>query len=217
MLEALARHDLAALRERVRSGAAELGLTLGPGRPCPVDPVPRVIEAAEWERLRAGLGQRTRALNEFLLDVYGAQRIFEAGVVPRRLLETSAGYEPRLRGLLDPSLPPATVAGLDLVRDADGEVRVLEDNLRMPSGAAYSLALRELVEPALGAEVRPLGPRRVRPRAGGGAAGRRARRGRGPGAGARHRRAAERDLVRAPPPRPRTGDPGRHPGRAGPP
>ncbi len=106
------------LRERVQSDAEEIGLTFGPGRPIAVDPVPRLIEAVEWEALEAGLAQRARALNAFLADAYGEQRIFAEGIVPRRLLETSAGYEPLMRGLLDLELPPATVAGLDLVRDA---------------------------------------------------------------------------------------------------
>jgi uncharacterized circularly permuted ATP-grasp superfamily protein len=155
VLDALAQHDLGSLRERVRSDAAAVGLNFGPGRPVAVDPVPRVIDAAEWERLEAGLGQRARALNAFLADAYGDQRIFAEGVVPRRLLETSAGYEPRMRGLLDPELPAATVAGLDLVRDPAGEMRVLEDNLRMPSGSAYAAALREIVAAAIGQAPRP--------------------------------------------------------------
>jgi uncharacterized circularly permuted ATP-grasp superfamily protein len=159
LLDALARHDLAVLRERVQTSAAAAGLTFGEGRAIPVDPVPRLIEAAEWKGLEAGLRQRTRALNAFLADVYGAQRIFDAGLVPRRLLATSPGYEPRMRGRLDPAVPAAAVAGLDLVRDGEGELRVLEDNLRMPSGSAYALAVREAVAPALGEgpAARPLG------------------------------------------------------------
>ena len=159
VLDALARQNLVVLRERVRSNAAALGLGFGPGRAIAVDPVPRLIEAREWEPLEAGLAQRARALNAFLADVYGDQRIFEAGLVPRRLLETSLGYEPRMRGLLDPDLPTATVAGLDLVRDGEGELRVLEDNLRMPSGATYALAVREAVAPELdlATEPAPLG------------------------------------------------------------
>jgi uncharacterized circularly permuted ATP-grasp superfamily protein len=155
VLDVLARHDLAVLRERVQSFAASLGLDFGPGRPIAVDPVPRLIAALEWEALEAGLVQRTRALNAFLADVYGAQRIFDAGVVPRRLLETSSGYEPRMQGLLDPEVPAATVAGLDLIRGDDGVLLVLEDNLRMPSGSSYALAVREAVEPALGATLAP--------------------------------------------------------------
>jgi uncharacterized circularly permuted ATP-grasp superfamily protein len=150
VMDALARQDLVELRERVRSNVERIGLSFGPGAPMTVDPVPRVIDAAEWEALEAGLLQRARALNAFVLDAYGDQRIFADGVVPRRLLETSQGYEPRMRGLLDPAVPPATVAGMDLSRDAAGELLVLEDNLRMPSGATYALAVREAVGPELG-------------------------------------------------------------------
>ena len=155
VFDALARQDLVVLRERVRSNAAGLGLDFGPGRPIAVDPVPRLLDAGEWGTLEAGLVQRARSLNAFLADAYGEQRIIAAGIVPRRLLETASGYEPRMRGLLDPGLPAATVAGLDLVRDASGEMLVLEDNLRMPSGATYSLAVREAVAPELGTAARP--------------------------------------------------------------
>jgi uncharacterized circularly permuted ATP-grasp superfamily protein len=155
LLDALARHDLTLLRERVHENVAALGLDFGRGKPLEVDPVPRLLGAAEWEALEVGLRQRARALNAFLLDAYGGQRIFDAGVVPRRLLETSSGYEPRMRGLLDPDLPPATVAGFDLIRNADGELLVLEDNLRMPSGSRYAIAVREAVEPVLEAPLRP--------------------------------------------------------------
>jgi uncharacterized circularly permuted ATP-grasp superfamily protein len=155
VLDTLARHDLSALRERVQASAGALGLDFGAGQPLTVDPVPRLIGAEEWAGLEVGLAQRITALNAFLLDAYGGQRIFDAGVVPRRLLESSCGYEPRMQGLLDPGVPPATVAGLDLVRGADGALLVLEDNLRMPSGASYAVAVREAVEPALGASLRP--------------------------------------------------------------
>jgi len=152
---ALAQQDLVALRERVRSNVAAAGLQFGPNREIPVDPVPRLIEAAEWEALEPGLLQRARALNAFVADAYGAQRIFDAGVVPRRLLETSDGYEPVMQGLLDAGPPPATVAGLDLVRDEQGSFRVLEDNLRMPSGACYALAVREVVAPEIPTKAQP--------------------------------------------------------------
>src|SRR6201999_1387819 len=154
VVDALARHDLVELRERVRSNVDRIGLSFGPGAPLTVDPVPRVIDAAEWEGLEAGLLQRARALNAFLLDAYPDQRIFEEGIVPRRLLETSQGYEPRMRGLLDPAVPPATVAGMDLIRDARGELLVLEDNLRMPSGATYAIAVREAVGPEYDPETK---------------------------------------------------------------
>jgi uncharacterized circularly permuted ATP-grasp superfamily protein len=157
LLGELARRDLGELQERIEAKVAGSGLTFGEGRPIPIDPVPRLIGREEWESLEAGLVQRARALNAFIADAYGPQRIFDAGVVPRSLLETSEGYAPTMAGLLDSGAPPATVAGLDLVRGGDGELRVLEDNLRMPSGACYSLAIREILEPELDVPARPLG------------------------------------------------------------
>lgn len=71
VLDALARQDLVVLRERVRSNAASLGLSFGPGQAMVVDPVPRVIDSAEWKPLEAGLLQRAKALNTFLADTYG--------------------------------------------------------------------------------------------------------------------------------------------------
>ncbi|HEX6153383.1 MAG TPA: circularly permuted type 2 ATP-grasp protein [Solirubrobacterales bacterium] len=155
LLEELAGHDLKRLRERVEAKVVHSGLTFGEGEPIAVDPIPRLIEAAEWERVRTGLLQRAQALNAFVADAYGPQRIFDAGVVPRRLIETSSGYSPAMRGLLDSGAPPATVAGMDLVRGRDGELRVLEDNLRMPSGVCYAMGVREAVAPELGGTVRP--------------------------------------------------------------
>jgi len=155
LLGALAQQDLHSLRERVRSNVAAAGLSFGPEREIPVDPVPRLIEATEWAALEPGLLQRARALNAFIADAYGPQRIFDAGVVPRRLLETSDGYEPVMHGLLETGGPPATVAGLDLVRDEEGRFRVLEDNLRMPSGACYAFAVREVVAPEIEAGLVP--------------------------------------------------------------
>jgi uncharacterized circularly permuted ATP-grasp superfamily protein len=157
LLEELERRDLKKLRERIEAKVAGSGLTFGGGEPIAVDPVPRLIDAAEWESLQAGLLQRTGALNAFVADAYGPQRIFDAGVVPRRLLETSSGYSPSMQGLLDSEAPPATVAGLDLVRDKSGKLRVLEDNLRMPSGACYALGVREVVGPELEETGRPRG------------------------------------------------------------
>jgi uncharacterized circularly permuted ATP-grasp superfamily protein len=91
LVEALAEQELGELRAQVGSRVAESGLTFGPGEPIAVDPVPRLIEKGEWEALEPGLLQRARALNAFVADAYGPQRIFDADVVPRRLLETSDG------------------------------------------------------------------------------------------------------------------------------
>jgi len=155
LLEELAQQGPAELHQRVEAKVVGGGLTFGEGRPIPIDPVPRLIAVEEWEKLEVGLLQRARALNAFIADAYGPQRIFDAGVVPRRLLETSSGYEPAMEGLLDSEVPAAMVAGLDLVRNQKGELQVLEDNLRMPSGACYSLAIREIVVSELEGGVQP--------------------------------------------------------------
>ena len=108
-----------------------------------VDPVPRVISAADWEPVKRGLAQRVRALNAFVADVYGERRIVAEGVVPPALIETADYHEPALRGFTPSSGVWIGVAGLDLVRDADGEWLVLEDNVRTPSGFAYLHATRQ--------------------------------------------------------------------------
>ena len=108
-----------------------------------VDPIPRIIPAADWEPVAAGLAQRVRALNAFAGDVYAEQRIVAAGVVPRRVIETADHYEPTMAGVRPPGDVWVGIAGLDMVRDADGTWLVLEDNVRTPSGLAYWAAARE--------------------------------------------------------------------------
>jgi uncharacterized circularly permuted ATP-grasp superfamily protein len=107
-----------------------------------VDPVPRVIPAVEWEPVKRGLAQRVRALNAFVADAYGERRIVAEGVVPPEVIDSADYYEPALRGLRPPGNVWIGVAGLDLVRDQDGEWLVLEDNVRTPSGFAYLHATR---------------------------------------------------------------------------
>ena len=127
---------------RVRESVRAEGMTFGE-RPFDLDPVPRVITAAEWDALEAGLVQRARALEAFVDDVYGDQRIVRAGVVPARVIETCSFYEPALRGAPVPGRRLA-ICGFDVVRDGSGELMVLEDNVRTPSGIAYALAAREI-------------------------------------------------------------------------
>ena len=110
-------------------------MTFGAGSarsPFRVDPVPRVIDRGEWTATSAGLMQRARALAAFLGDVYGERRIVAAGLIPERVIESSAYYEPDACGLQ--VRPDGFLAGLDLVRGDDGELKVLEDNTRTPSG-----------------------------------------------------------------------------------
>ena len=113
------------------------------------DPVPRVFDRAEWDRLERGLAQRVRALNAFIADAYGPRRMVAAGRLPARAIEGADHFEPAMCGVVAPGVPHAVVAGLDLVRDASGEMLVLEDNLRTPSGLAYCAAARAVVDAAL--------------------------------------------------------------------
>ncbi len=112
----------------------------------PFDLIPRVITAGDWERLEAGLVQRMRALNAFLADVYGEQRILAEGVVPRDLVESASGFVPSMRGIRPPGGIHVHVAGIDLLRQPDGEFLVLEDNARVPSGVSYVLENRHVMK-----------------------------------------------------------------------
>jgi uncharacterized circularly permuted ATP-grasp superfamily protein len=104
--------------------------------------IPRLISATDWSHLRKGLEQRVRALGLFLDDVYGGQRILEAGRIPRELVLGAGHYLPLLRGLRPPGGVRIHIAGIDLIRDPAGTFRVLEDNLRTPSGVSYVLENR---------------------------------------------------------------------------
>ena len=157
-----------------------------------VDPVPRVITAAEWEPVKRGLAQRVRALNAFVADVYGDQRIVAEGVVPPEVVRSADYFEPGMRGLQPTGGVWIGVAGLDLVRDETGEWLVLEDNVRTPSGFAYLHATRrallEHIDVPPDATPRPLGRR---DRSLGGRPARR-RPGRGPRPPRTRRRRADR-------------------------
>ncbi len=111
-------------------------------RPLPFDLIPRVLASSEWERTEAGLKQRIRALNLFISDVYGEQRIFKDKVVPAELLANSVNFRRECIGVKPPLGIWAHVCGSDLVRDADGKLYALEDNLRIPSGVSYMLENR---------------------------------------------------------------------------
>lgn len=99
--------------------------------------LPRLIAAEDYRRLERGLSQRLRALGMFLDDIYGDQRILSSGIVPPEMVLGAAGYRPMLRGIKPPGGVRIHISGVDLIRDPDGTWRVLEDNLRTPSGVSY--------------------------------------------------------------------------------
>ena len=114
----------------------------GEERPFPLDLVPRVIDALEWDLVSRGVRQRVKALEAFLADVYGDGRAFDDGVVPWSLVFTSEKYRREAAGLTPPNGVRVHVAGIDLIRDEQGKFRVLEDNVRVPSGVSYVIENR---------------------------------------------------------------------------
>ncbi|WP_228002305.1 circularly permuted type 2 ATP-grasp protein [Nocardia australiensis] len=137
--------DLAARSDALDRAFINQGITFslsGQERPFPLDLVPRVIAAAEWNKLERGIKQRVTALELFLADVYGEQNILRDKVIPRRLVTSCQHFHREAAGLVPPNGVRIHVAGIDLIRDEHGEFRVLEDNLRSPSGVSYVMENR---------------------------------------------------------------------------
>lgn len=146
--KSLGSYDGADLETRVDAlGRAfiDQGITFshsGQERPFPLDVVPRVISAGEWAKLERGITQRVKALEMFLDDVYGEQEILRDGVVPKRLITSCEHFHRQAMGIKPPNGVRIHVAGIDLIRDEHGDFRVLEDNLRSPSGVSYVMENR---------------------------------------------------------------------------
>lgn len=161
----LAPADLTTRADAIDRAMLDQGITFslsGQERPFPLDLVPRVIAATEWARLERGVAQRVRALEAFLADVYGDAQVFRDQIVPRRLVTSCAHFHREAAGITPPNGVRIHVAGVDLVRDEQGVFRVLEDNLRCPSGVSYVMENRRTmarVFPDLFAKhrVRPVG------------------------------------------------------------
>ena len=110
----------------------------------PFDSIPRIISSDDWAYLEKGLRQRVTALNKFLWDVYHNKRIIKDGIVPEEFVYSSKGYMPECEGISPAGEVYAHIAGIDLVEGKDGQWYVLEDNLRIPSGASYPMIAREI-------------------------------------------------------------------------
>ena len=158
-----ARRHEAAERALLRMGITftVYGDESGTERIFPFDLVPRIVSGREWDHLNLGLKQRMRALNAFIDDVYHGQRIVQDGVMPAHVLTSSQGYRPQCVGLDPPQGVWCHIAGIDLVRDGNGVVHVLEDNLRCPSGVSYVIENREVMKQTFptvfeGQTVRPV-------------------------------------------------------------
>ncbi len=138
--------------EALQSAYLDQGVTFdigGEERAFPLDILPRVIERDSWATIDAGVQQRVRTLEAFLEDVYGAGEVFEDGVVPREVVTTSSHYHREAAGIRAPNGVRVHVSGIDLIRDNAGEFRVLEDNVRVPSGVSYVMTNRRAISAAL--------------------------------------------------------------------
>jgi len=166
--ETLARMTQEELRGRTESLASSYlaqGVTFdfaGEERPFPLDAVPRVIPQAEWVNVEAGVKQRVRALERFLADVYGEQRAVKDGVIPARLISSSEHFHRQAAGVTPANGVRIQVSGIDLIRDEHGDWRVLEDNVRVPSGVSYVISNRRVMAQTLpelfmSMRVRPVG------------------------------------------------------------
>ncbi|GAA1361474.1 MULTISPECIES: circularly permuted type 2 ATP-grasp protein [Catellatospora] len=144
-LRPLAGGELRVRAEVLARAFLDQGITFalkGVERPFPLDIVPRIIAAEQWRQVEAGVAQRVRALEAFLADVYGEGHVLRDGVVPRRIIVTSAHFHREAAGIVPPNGVRVHVAGVDLIRDEAGEFRVLEDNVRTPSGVSYVMENR---------------------------------------------------------------------------
>jgi uncharacterized circularly permuted ATP-grasp superfamily protein len=139
------RAEADALFHRVGITFAVYGEQEGTERLIPFDVIPRIIPAAEWAALAAGLRQRVRALNAFLHDIYHEQEIVRAGRIPAEQIFGNGQYRPEMQGVDVPGGIYAHIAGIDVVRAGAGEHYVLEDNLRVPSGVSYMLQDRRIM------------------------------------------------------------------------
>jgi uncharacterized circularly permuted ATP-grasp superfamily protein len=164
-LAAMTQEELRGRTDALASSYLAQGVTFdfaGEERPFPLDAVPRVIEQVEWLRIEAGVKQRVRALEAFLADVYGPQYAVRDGVIPASLITSSSNYHRQAAGITSANGVRIHVSGIDLIRDEAGEWRVLEDNVRVPSGVSYVISNRRVMAQTLpelfvSMRVRPVG------------------------------------------------------------
>ncbi|WP_165067278.1 circularly permuted type 2 ATP-grasp protein [Marisediminicola senii] len=134
----------------------------GEERPFPLDAVPRVIDQAEWLTVEAGVKQRVLALEAFLADIYGSQNAVRDGIIPASLISSSSHFHRVAAGIDPANGVRVQVSGIDLIRDETGGWRVLEDNVRVPSGVSYVISNRRVMAQTLPElfvkmRVRPVG------------------------------------------------------------
>jgi uncharacterized circularly permuted ATP-grasp superfamily protein len=127
----------------------------------PFDPIPRLISAEEWDIVERGLVQRVQALNLFLADIYGSQRILDDGIIPPELIYRAGSFRREMVGMTPPQGIYTHVVGTDLIRDEKGVLHVLEDNVRSPSGVSYVLECRDVMKRVFGVLFEHYGVRAI--------------------------------------------------------
>ena len=148
----MGQNELQTRVEALQSSYLDQGVTFdigGEERAFPLDVLPRVIEMDQWTKVEAGVQQRVNTLERFLADLYDAGEVLADGVVPRRVVTTSSHFHRAAAGIEPPNGVRIHVSGIDLIRDDDGEFRVLEDNVRVPSGVSYVMTNRRAIAAAL--------------------------------------------------------------------
>jgi uncharacterized circularly permuted ATP-grasp superfamily protein len=164
-LSNMTQEELRGRTDALASSYLAQGVTFdfaGEERPFPLDAVPRVIEQAEWVEVEAGIRQRVKALEAFLADVYGKQNAVRDNVIPARLITSSSHFHREAAGIEPANGVRIQVSGIDLIRDEQGDWRVLEDNVRVPSGVSYVISNRRVMAQTLpelfvSMRVRPVG------------------------------------------------------------
>jgi uncharacterized circularly permuted ATP-grasp superfamily protein len=139
------RAEADALFHRLGITFAVYGADAGTERLIPFDVVPRILPAHEWRHLEKGIKQRVRALNAFIADIYHGQEIVKDGIIPAEQVLSNIQYRPEMQGIDVPGDIYAHISGIDIVRDDEGHLCVLEDNLRVPSGVSYMLENRRMM------------------------------------------------------------------------
>ncbi len=151
-LSSMTMTELTGRTEALASSYLAQGVTFdfaGEERPFPLDAVPRVIDTNEWKTIDAGVQQRVKVLEAFLADIYGPKSAIRDGVIPASLVTSSSHFHRAASGIDPANGVRIQVSGIDLVRDEAGAWRVLEDNVRVPSGVSYVISNRRVMTQTL--------------------------------------------------------------------
>ncbi len=154
LLKSLGIEEFRRLNQATKLAFLNMGITYavygegnnGKEKIFPFDMIPRIVDYDEWIKIEQGITQRNLALNMFISDVYNAQKVFKDRIVPSELVLSSQHYLKEMVGFKTPAKIHCHIAGTDLIRHSDGNMYVLEDNLRVPSGVSYVIMNRKIMQ-----------------------------------------------------------------------